>query len=78
MSQFKSIMEYDVVLRVGNPTKYNRRAVSSYIGYVTNTSQVVSPIPFSPFGTTTPSTTQSNTILLEIGFGTDLNFQQYL
>ena len=78
MSQFRSIMEYDVVLRVGNPTKYNRRAVSSYVGYVTNTSQVINPIPFAPFGTTPSSRTQSTNILLEIGFGTNPNFQTYL
>jgi len=46
IAQIQNIMEYDVVLRMGNPTRYNRRAVDSYIGYITNTSQVINPLQF--------------------------------
>lgn len=78
MSQFKNIMEYDVILRNGNPTKYNRRAVSSYLTYVTNTSQVINPIEFRPFGTTPASNSQTNSILLNIGYDSNPNFNTYL
>ncbi len=84
IAQIQNIMEYDVVLRMGNPTRYNRRAVDSYIGYITNTSQVINPLQFGPYQNNLPTnggtvslqnSIASNpdawrTLQLEVGFST--------
>jgi len=55
IGQIQNIMEYDVVLRMGNPTRYNRLAVDSYIGYITKKQQVVNPINFGAYQNNLPS-----------------------
>jgi len=51
--QLQGFLEYDVALRVGNPTGYRRRVVDSYISYVTRQQQLVDPIEFGPYRTGT-------------------------
>ena len=49
MSQLQNLLEFDVVLRIGNPTQYKRRETDSYLTYITGTNIVVDPIPFGPY-----------------------------
>jgi hypothetical protein len=63
----KSFLEYDVILRYGNPTNYNRRVFSSYLSHESE-NEVVNPITFNPYiQNTLPSkngtTTVANSIL---------------
>ncbi len=44
----KLFMEYDVILRYGNPSNYNRRIFSSYLSYL-STLEVADPITFNPY-----------------------------
>ena len=52
-SQIKSIMEYDVIIRNGNPSKFNRKVWESYISIGLPTPTVVEPITFQPYVTNT-------------------------
>jgi len=83
IGEIQNLMEYDVVLRMGNPTRYKRRVVDSYIGYITNTSQVINPIVFGSYqgnlptgGTVTLGSSITSapdewrTLQLEVGFST--------
>jgi hypothetical protein len=57
----KSFMEYDVILKYGNPADYNRRVMASYINHVGGNNAIVDPITFNPYITNSlPS--KSNTI----------------
>jgi hypothetical protein len=81
----KSFMEYDVILRYGNPSNYKRRVFDSYLSYGASSLSVVDPIKFEPYvvntlptKTTTITLTQSKTqnaaawiaLETEVGFST--------
>jgi hypothetical protein len=51
--QLQAFLEYDVALRVGNPTGFRRRVVDSYISYVTQQQQIADPIQFGSYKTDT-------------------------
>lgn len=48
-NEVKGFMEYDVILKDGNPQNYNRRIFDSYLSYKSTTPRVVDPIPFNPY-----------------------------
>ena len=48
-SQIKGFMQYDVILRNGNPSNYSRRIFDSYVSYQNTVQRVVSPINFTPY-----------------------------
>jgi hypothetical protein len=48
-SQVTSIMEYDVILRNGNPSNFNRRIWESYLSWQEAQPTLVQPIPFLPY-----------------------------
>jgi len=80
----QSFMQYDVILRYGNPSNFRRRIFDSYLSY--NTAPVITdPIQFKPYvkgslpsktGSVTLSQSQSTyplpwrTLELEVGFST--------
>jgi hypothetical protein len=81
----KTFLEYDVILRYGNPSNYNRRVVDSFISQGQSTQSVVDPILFNQYvvnslpsngGTTTLSQsklrypTEWVTLELQVGFST--------
>jgi len=47
-SVIKNFMQYDVMLKYGNPSNYNRRVWASFIGS-TGGNTIVDPISFSPY-----------------------------
>lgn len=51
ISKIQNLMNYDVALKLGNPTSYNRRVWGSYVQQITNVSQVAEPIEWAPFQT---------------------------
>ena len=59
----KSFLQYDVILRYGNPSNYNRRVFDSYRSYLNTTQYVINPITFNPY---VPGTlpTKANPILI--------------
>ena len=61
-SVIKGFMEYDVLLKYGNPTNYNRRVWASFIG-AANGNTIVDPISFSPYVKGSLPATNSNTTL---------------
>jgi len=84
----KSFMEYDVILKYGNPADYNRRVMASYIVHVGGNNAIVSPILFNPYiknslpsiaNTTSVATSKSNypaawsVLETEVGFSTITN-----
>jgi hypothetical protein len=81
----KSFMEYDVILKYGNPADYNRRVMASYIVHVGGDNDIDSPIFFEPYvnnslpsrlNTTSVATSKSNNpaawraLETEVGFST--------
>lgn len=48
-SNIKAFLEYDVILKYGNPANYKRRIFDSFISYQSTTSSVVDPINFDPY-----------------------------
>lgn len=52
-NQVKSVMEYDMIIRNGNPSKFNRKIWESYISIGLSTPTVVEPITFQPYVTNT-------------------------
>jgi len=44
----RNFLEYDIILRIGNPSKYKRRIFDSYLSYL-STDNVVDPIQFKPY-----------------------------
>ena len=44
----KSFMEYDMILRNGNPSNYNRRVFDSYLSFNASP-EVIDPITFNPY-----------------------------
>ena len=84
-SQIKGFMNYDVILRYGNPSNYDRRIFDSYRSHNSATQYVVDPITFNPYIQNTLPTTNGNLTLsqskvlnpsawlaleLEVGFST--------
>lgn len=80
-NNIKNIMQYDVILKNGNPSKFNRRIFNSYA----QTPGLRSPIPFKPYvvgslptngGTTTLAQSQQRypieweVLQTEVGFST--------
>ena len=83
-SSIKNFMEYDVILRNGNPGNYNRRIFGSFVGTATD------PIKYNPYvtgslptlnGQTTVSQSKANypsqweALQTEVGFSTILNLE---
>ena len=48
-SNVKAFLEYDVILKYGNPANYKRRTFDSFISYKSTTPSVVDPINFDPY-----------------------------
>jgi hypothetical protein len=86
----KSFMEYDVILKYGNPADYNRRVMASYITYVGGNNSIVDPITFNPYivnslpsksNTITVAQSKSrypaawNALETEVGFSTITNLK---
>jgi hypothetical protein len=80
----KAFMQFDILIRYGNPSNYKRRVFDSYLSYL-STEKVTDPITFKPYvqgslpqkGTNvslTQSRTQNPTawtaLLTEVGFST--------
>jgi len=59
-SQIKSFMNYDVILKYGNPSNYRRRTFDSYLSYNSPTRFVVDPITFNPYVQNTLPTASKN------------------
>jgi hypothetical protein len=64
-SQIKGFMEYDVILRNGNPSNYSRRIFDSYVSYQNTVQRVVSPIAFTPYVTNSVPTMGGNVTLAQ-------------
>jgi hypothetical protein len=64
-SQIKGFMQYDVVLRNGNPSNYSRRIFDSYVSYQNTVQRVVSPIAFTPYVTNSVPTLGGNVTLAQ-------------
>jgi len=47
-NQMKSFLQYDIIFRNGNPSKYRRRIFDSYLSYL-STSIITDPINFEPY-----------------------------
>jgi hypothetical protein len=45
----KAFLEYDVILKYGNPAEYNRRVMASYITQGNGNNPIVDPIIFNPY-----------------------------
>jgi len=48
-SNISAFLQYDVILKYGNPANYKRRTFDSYISYKSTTPTVVDPINFDPY-----------------------------
>ena len=48
-SNIRAFMEYDVILKYGNPANYKRRTFDSFLSYQSTTQSVVDPINFDPY-----------------------------
>jgi hypothetical protein len=48
-TKIQAFLEYDVILKYGNPANYKRRAFDSFISYKSSNSTVVDPINFDPY-----------------------------
>jgi len=64
-SQIKGFMQYDVVLRNGNPSNYSRRIFDSYVSYQNTVQRVVSPIAFTSYVTNSVPTIGGNVTLAQ-------------
>jgi hypothetical protein len=47
-NELKAFLQYDIIFRNGNPSKYRRRVFDSYLSYQ-STPVVTDPIPFEPY-----------------------------
>jgi hypothetical protein len=89
-STVKAFLEYDVILRNGNPTQYNRRVMDSYLAQGGGNNPIVNPITFNPYvknslpsklNNITVSTSKSNypdawlELETEVGFSTITNLK---
>ena len=45
----KAFLEYDVILKYGNPAEYNRRVMASYMAQGNGNNDIVDPIIFNPY-----------------------------
>ena len=48
-STIKAFMEYDVILKYGNPSGYKRRIFASYLAQGGDTNPIIDPIVFNPY-----------------------------
>lgn len=61
----KAFMEYDVVLKYGNPADYNRRVMASYLAQGNGNNPIVDPIPFNPYvDNSLPSASNTTTLIV--------------
>lgn len=89
-STIKSFLEYDVILKYGNPTQYNRRVMGSYLAQGGGNNPIVDPIVFNPYvknslpsslNNVTLTTSKSNypdawvSLETEVGFSTINNLK---
>jgi hypothetical protein len=51
ISKIQNLMDFDVILKLGNPGNYDRRLWASYVQHITNVPQITEPIQWSPFVT---------------------------
>jgi hypothetical protein len=59
----KAFLEYDVILKYGNPSQYNRRVTDSYLAQGGGNNPIVSPIIFNPYiKNSLPSKSNTTTI----------------
>ena len=65
ISEIQNLMEFDVALRIGNPTQYKRRETDSYLTYITGNNIVVDPIPFQPYVNGSLPTVGGTTTLIQ-------------
>jgi hypothetical protein len=87
-STIKSFLEYDVILKYGNPAQYKRRIFASYLAQGGGTNPIQDPITFNPYvkgslpskgGTTTIVQSKSKysqawlALETEVGFSTITN-----
>lgn len=61
-SEIKAFLQYDILFRNGNPSKYRRRIFDSYLSYL-STPYVTDPIPFEPYVPGTLPTKTGNILL---------------
>ena len=84
----KSFLEYDVILKYGNPADYDRRVMASYLAQGDGNNPIVNPIVFEPYvKNSLPSKSNTITVVLsksrypaawlaletEVGFSTITN-----
>ena len=89
-STIKSFLEYDVILKYGNPAQYNRRVMDSYLAQGGGNNSIVNPIIFNPYvrnslpsvlNNVTLSTSKTNypdawlALETEVGFSTITNLK---
>lgn len=67
ISKIQNLMDYDVVLKLGNPGNYDRRLWGSYVEHITNVPQITEPIQWSPFVT---GVTPTQSLLIYFGNST--------
>lgn len=60
----RAFMEYDVIVRYGNPSNYNRRTFDSYLSYL-STPTVTDPITFKPYVPNTLPSAAGNVTLTQ-------------
>ena len=61
----KSFLEYDVILKYGNPAEYNRRVMASYLAQGNGDYPILDPINFNPYiKDSLPSKTNTITLAL--------------
>jgi len=59
----KAFLEYDVILKYGNPAEYNRRVMASYLAQGNGSNPVVDPIIFNPYiKNSLPSSSNTTTL----------------
>ena len=56
ISKIQNLMNYDIALKLGNPTDYDKRVWLSYIQHITNAPQLTEPIQWQPYQVLTLST----------------------
>jgi len=61
-NEIRAFLQYDILFRNGNPSKYRRRVFDSYLSYL-STPVVTDPIPFEPY-VTGSLPTRGGTVLL--------------
>ena len=74
-STIKAFMEYDVILKYGNPSNYKRRIFASYLAQGGNSYPITDPIVFNPYvKNSLPSSTGS----ISLATSKSQNFEAWL